>query len=87
VVKSFRASIVLEHQDLEKSYAIINNYIKQHIEKVFMYIYDFKFDDLSTIKTMFTKTLDKYTVNQNSILSTLTILAEVIVAIPSIQIL
>ncbi len=33
-----------------KSYAIVNNYIKQQIEKGFsMYIYDFKFDDLSTI--------------------------------------
>jgi hypothetical protein len=29
VVNPFRASIVLERQDLEKSYAIINNYIKQ----------------------------------------------------------
>jgi hypothetical protein len=29
---------------------VVNNYIKQHIEKGFsMYIYDFKFDDLSTI--------------------------------------
>lgn len=33
-----------------KSYAVINNFIKQQIEKGFaMYIYDFKFDDLSII--------------------------------------
>lgn len=50
VVNPFRASIVLGTPGSGKSYAIINNYIKQHIEKGFsMYIYDFKFDDLSTI--------------------------------------
>src|SRR5690606_6037703 len=50
VVNPFRASIVLGTPGSGKSYAIVNNYIKQHIEKPFsMYIYDFKFDDLSTI--------------------------------------
>lgn len=50
IVNPFRASIVLGTPGSGKSYAIINNYIKQHIEKGFsMYIYDFKFDDLSTI--------------------------------------
>lgn len=50
VVNPFRASIVLGTPGSGKSYAIINNYIKQHIEKGFsMYIYDFKFDDLSAI--------------------------------------
>lgn len=50
VVNPFRATIVLGTPGSGKSYAIINNYIKQHIEKGFsMYIYDFKFDDLSTI--------------------------------------
>lgn len=50
VVNPFRASIVLGTPGSGKSYAIVNNYIKQHIEKGFsMYIYDFKFDDLSTI--------------------------------------
>lgn len=50
VVNPFRASIVLGTPGSGKSYAFINNYIKQHIEKGFaMYIYDFKFDDLSTI--------------------------------------
>lgn len=50
VVNPFRATIVLGTPGSGKSYAIINNYIKQHIEKGFsIYIYDFKFDDLSTI--------------------------------------
>jgi Type IV secretory pathway, VirD4 components len=50
VVNPFRATIVLGTPGSGKSYAVINNYIKQMIEKGFsMYIYDFKFDDLSTI--------------------------------------
>jgi hypothetical protein len=45
-----------------KSYAIINNYIKQQIRKGFgMYIYDFKFDDLSVIAyNTLMKNIDKY---------------------------
>ncbi|WP_418263671.1 conjugal transfer protein MobC [Flavobacterium faecale] len=64
VVNPFRASIVLGTPGSGKSYAIINNYIKQHIEKGFsMYIYDFKFDDLSTIAyNHLLKHTDKYTV-------------------------
>ncbi|HIB8181425.1 TPA: conjugal transfer protein MobC [Elizabethkingia anophelis] len=50
IVNPFRATIVLGTPGSGKSYAIINNYIKQQIEKGFsMYIYDFKFDDLSMI--------------------------------------
>ncbi|MFL9836748.1 conjugal transfer protein MobC [Flavobacterium sp. ST-75] len=50
IVNPFRATIVLGTPGSGKSFAIINNYIRQHIEKGFsMYIYDFKFDDLSTI--------------------------------------
>ncbi|WP_288244011.1 conjugal transfer protein MobC [uncultured Chryseobacterium sp.] len=50
VVNPFRATIVLGTPGSGKSYAVVNNVIKQHIEKGFsMYIYDFKFDDLSTI--------------------------------------
>ena len=50
VVNPFRASIVLGTPGSGKSYAIVNSYIKQQIEKGFsMYIYDFKFPDLSTI--------------------------------------
>lgn len=50
VINPFRASVVLGTPGSGKSYAIINNYIKQFIDKGFaMYIYDFKFDDLSII--------------------------------------
>ncbi|MDM1550506.1 conjugal transfer protein MobC [Empedobacter falsenii] len=50
IVNPFRATIVLGTPGSGKSYAVVNNYIKQHIEKGFsMYIYDFKFDDLSLI--------------------------------------
>ncbi|WP_303924892.1 conjugal transfer protein MobC [Draconibacterium sediminis] len=50
VVNPFRASIVLGTPGSGKSYAIVNNYIRQQIQKGFsMYIYDFKFDDLSVI--------------------------------------
>ncbi len=50
IVNPFRATIVLGTPGSGKSYAIVNNYIKQHIEKGFaMYIYDYKFPDLSTI--------------------------------------
>ena len=50
IVNPFRATIVLGTPGSGKSYAVVNNFIKQQIEKGFsMYIYDFKFDDLSTI--------------------------------------
>ena len=50
VVNPFRASIVLGTPGSGKSYAVVNQYIKQQIEKgVSMYVYDFKFPDLSTI--------------------------------------
>ncbi|MBW4724677.1 conjugal transfer protein MobC [Prevotella melaninogenica] len=50
VVNPFRASMVLGTPGSGKSYAIVNNYIKQQIEKSFaMYIYDYKFPDLSEI--------------------------------------
>ena len=64
IVNPFRATIVLGTPGSGKSYAIINNYIKQQIEKGFsMYIYDFKFDDLSTIAyNHLLKHKDKYKV-------------------------
>lgn len=64
IVNPFRASIVLGTPGSGKSYAILNNYIKQQIEKGFsMYIYDFKFDDLSTIAyNHLLKHRDKYKV-------------------------
>ena len=50
VVNPFRASMVLGTPGSGKSYAIVYNYIRQQIQKGFsMYIYDFKFDDLSVI--------------------------------------
>jgi DNA-binding transcriptional regulator YbjK len=50
VVNPFRAGIVLGTPGSGKSYAIINQFIKQQIEKGYsQYIYDFKFPDLSTI--------------------------------------
>ena len=50
VVNPFRATLVLGTPGSGKSYAVINNYIRQQIAKGFAcYIYDFKFPDLSTI--------------------------------------
>lgn len=64
IVNPFRATIVLGTPGSGKSYAIVNNYIKQQIEKGFsIYIYDFKFDDLSTIAyNHLLKHRDKYKV-------------------------
>ena len=64
IVNPFRASIVLGTPGSGKSYAIVNNYIKQQIGKGFsMYVYDYKFDDLSIIayNTMLDN-MDKYKV-------------------------
>jgi hypothetical protein len=50
IVNPFRATIVLGTPGSGKSYAVVNQFIKQQIEKGFsQYIYDFKFPDLSTI--------------------------------------
>lgn len=50
VVNPFRGSMILGTPGSGKSYAVVNNYIKQAIEKSYaLYIYDFKFDDLSVI--------------------------------------
>lgn len=50
VVNAFRATMVLGTPGSGKSYAIVNNYIRQMIEKGFsMFIYDFKFPDLSRV--------------------------------------
>ena len=50
VVNPFRAAIVLGTPGSGKSYAVVNNFIKQQIEKGFsQYVYDFKFPDLSMI--------------------------------------
>ena len=50
IVNPFRASMVLGTPGSGKSFAVVNNYIKQQIEKGYaMYIYDYKFPDLSEI--------------------------------------
>ena len=64
VVNPFRATIVLGTPGSGKSYAVINNYIKQSIEHgSAIYLYDFKFPDLSLIAYNHLRThLDGYTV-------------------------
>ena len=64
VVNVYRASIILGTPGSGKSFAVVNNYIKQMIAKGFaMYIYDYKFDDLSIIAyNELLKNLDKYKV-------------------------
>ncbi len=50
VVNPFRATLVMGTPGSGKSYVVVNNFIRQHLEKGFtMYIYDYKFPDLSTI--------------------------------------
>lgn len=64
IVNPFRATIVLGTPGSGKSYAVVNNFIKQQINKGFsVYIYDYKFDDLSVIAyNELLKNLDKYDV-------------------------
>lgn len=64
VVNPFRASIVLGTPGSGKSFAVVNSFIKQQISKGFaVYIYDYKFDDLSLIAyNCLVKNLDKYKV-------------------------
>jgi len=50
VVNPFRATIVLGTPGSGKSYAVINGFIRQQIEKGYsMYIYDYKYPDLTEI--------------------------------------
>ena len=64
VVNPFRATIVLGTPGSGKSYAVVNNYIRQMISKGYScYIYDYKFDDLSTIAyNTLLNNMDKYKV-------------------------
>ena len=64
IVLPQRASIVLGTPGSGKSYAVVNSYIKQQIEKGYcQYIYDFKFSSLSTIAyNHLLNHLDGYTV-------------------------
>ncbi|MBN9351835.1 MAG: YWFCY domain-containing protein [Chitinophagaceae bacterium] len=50
IINPFRATIVLGTPGSGKSYFVIRHVITQHIQKGFtMFVYDFKFDDLSKI--------------------------------------
>lgn len=64
VVNPFRATIVLGTPGSGKSYAVVNNFIKQQIGKGFsLYCYDYKFPDLSEIAyNTLLKNRDKYQV-------------------------
>lgn len=62
IVNPFRATIVLGTPGSGKSYDVVNNFIKQMIEKGYsLYVYDFKSPDLSTIAfNHLLNHLDKY---------------------------
>ena len=64
VINPFRATLILGTPGSGKSYAVLNNYIKQHIEKGFsMLVYDYKFDDLTRIAyNHLLRHLDRYEV-------------------------
>ena len=64
IVNIVRACMVIGTPGSGKSYAIVNSYIRQLIAKGFaIYIYDYKFDDLSTIAyNSLLKNMDKYEV-------------------------
>lgn len=64
VVNVYRSTAVIGLPGSGKSYAVLNNYIKQHIEKGFsMLVYDYKFDDLTRIAyNLLLRHLDKYAV-------------------------
>lgn len=50
IINPFRALLIMGSPGSGKSYFIIQHIIKQHIQKGFsMFVYDFKFDDLSKI--------------------------------------
>ena len=65
VVNPFRATIVLGTPGSGKSYAIVNNFIKQQIEKGYsLYCYDYKYPDLSMIAyNHLMNHMDSYKVN------------------------
>ena len=64
IVNPFRASIVLGTPGSGKTYAVINSFIQQQIGKGFsMYLYDYKFDDLSVVAyNTLLNNLEKYKV-------------------------
>lgn len=62
IINPFRGLLVLGSPGSGKSYFVIQHIIKQHIAKGFsMFVYDFKFDDLTRIAyNHFLKNRDKY---------------------------
>ncbi|AMJ64002.1 conjugal transfer protein MobC [Hymenobacter sp. PAMC 26628] len=62
IVNPFRGTVVYGTPGSGKTFAVINQFIKQHLNKGFsMYVYDFKFPDLSTIVyNELLKNQDKY---------------------------
>lgn len=62
IINPFRGLLVLGSPGSGKSYFIIQHIIKQHISKGFsMFVYDFKFDDLTKIAyNQFLKNREKY---------------------------
>lgn len=62
IINPFRGNLILGSPGSGKSYFIIQHIIKQHIAKGFsMFVYDFKFDDLSKIAyNQFLKNRKKY---------------------------
>ena len=63
IVNPFRGTVVYGTPGSGKTFAVINQFIKQHLHKGFsMYVYDFKFPDLSTlVYNELLKNQDKYT--------------------------
>jgi len=50
IINPFRGLLLYGTPGSGKTYAVVNQYIKQHLAKGFsMYVYDFKFPDLSTV--------------------------------------
>lgn len=64
IINPFRSLLVMGSPGSGKSYFIIQHIIKQHIEKGFcMFVYDFKFDDLTKIAyNQYLKNKSKYLV-------------------------
>lgn len=62
VINPFRATMIVGTPGSGKSYAVLNNFIRQHIEKGFsMMVYDIKYPTLTKIAyTYYLKNKDKY---------------------------
>ncbi|MFC0773465.1 conjugal transfer protein MobC [Terrimonas alba] len=67
IINPFRALLVMGSPGSGKSYFIIQHIIKQHIQKGFsMFVYDFKFDDLTKIAyNQYLRNKHRYTVAPN----------------------